>query len=213
MAIQFHCPGCSQPIEVDDIHAGQAAACPYCRRVVSVPSESSVDPVRRVAARPTESEGVTHPPVPDHGQTEAPQPSPGELHIGPTMTPRERMARTLGTYALICGILAVLSFGAAVVYGLTLIAPEVLENSGTQLSEEQLSAIDEKLAGNRWMGAAQMGSMFFALVGAVLGVTSLVQSRRSNWRAVISVVVCGLLLTCACGGALLAAARGVGGGG
>ncbi len=42
MAIQFNCPGCRQPVEVDDEWAGQHVACPFCQRVVTAPTESTI---------------------------------------------------------------------------------------------------------------------------------------------------------------------------
>ncbi len=42
MAIQFNCPGCRQPVEVDDEWAGQHVACPFCQRVVTAPAESTI---------------------------------------------------------------------------------------------------------------------------------------------------------------------------
>lgn len=56
MAIQFRCPSCRQPIEVDDEFRGQPAACPYCRRVVTVPAESELAPAGVVVARPANPE-------------------------------------------------------------------------------------------------------------------------------------------------------------
>jgi len=94
------------------------------------------------------------------------------------------------------------------VYVISQMAPELWKNPGSQPSEEQLA----KFGGNPWLQAAQIGGMFFALVGVVLGVTSLVQSRSSNWRAIVSAVICGLLLLCTCGGALLSGATGLGAG-
>ena len=44
MAIRFQCGGCNQPIEVDDEWGGRVVACPYCRRVASAPSVSTLDP-------------------------------------------------------------------------------------------------------------------------------------------------------------------------
>lgn len=42
MVIQFSCPGCQQPIEVDGEWAGQHVACPFCQRVVTAPTESTL---------------------------------------------------------------------------------------------------------------------------------------------------------------------------
>jgi hypothetical protein len=42
MAIQFHCPSCRQPIEVDGEYALKEVACPYCRKVVTAPAASTL---------------------------------------------------------------------------------------------------------------------------------------------------------------------------
>ncbi len=43
MAIQFLCPSCKQPIEVDSSWANKTVACPYCRGTVTAPSASTFD--------------------------------------------------------------------------------------------------------------------------------------------------------------------------
>jgi hypothetical protein len=42
MAIRFYCPACTRPIEVDDEWVSRRVTCPYCRRVISAPSESLI---------------------------------------------------------------------------------------------------------------------------------------------------------------------------
>lgn len=42
MVVQFSCPGCQQPIEVDQEWAGQHVACPFCQRVVTAPTDSTI---------------------------------------------------------------------------------------------------------------------------------------------------------------------------
>lgn len=42
MAIQFSCPSCSQPIEVDEGWAQKTVACPYCRGTVTAPAASTL---------------------------------------------------------------------------------------------------------------------------------------------------------------------------
>lgn len=42
MAIRFLCAACSQPIEVDDGWASRLVACPYCRKTVTAPSQSTL---------------------------------------------------------------------------------------------------------------------------------------------------------------------------
>ena len=43
MAIRFRCSGCSQPIEVDDEWASKLVACPYCRKTIAAPPESTLE--------------------------------------------------------------------------------------------------------------------------------------------------------------------------
>ena len=48
MAIRFQCGACSQPIEVDDEWAQRAVACPYCRKTITAPSESTLGDLSRI---------------------------------------------------------------------------------------------------------------------------------------------------------------------
>ncbi len=48
MAIRFQCAACSQPIEVDDEWAQRAVACPYCRKTITAPSESTLGDLTRI---------------------------------------------------------------------------------------------------------------------------------------------------------------------
>lgn len=42
MAIRFLCPLCGQPVEIDDPWAGKLVACPFCRKTVTAPAESTL---------------------------------------------------------------------------------------------------------------------------------------------------------------------------
>lgn len=214
MAIQFRCPGCSQPIEVDDIHAGQTAACPYCRRVVNVPTESALDQPAPTAARPSAGipggyagAGPGLPASREAGTFPPPPPTPGELHVGPVLSYRDRAARTWGNYALIVSALSVLLFGVATTYSFTQVVPELMKSPGSQLSPEQMEELEAKLNANpwtMWMGVVSLCAIVLAVGGLALGITSLVQSRRNNWRGIVSVVVCGLCMLCICAGGAMA---------
>jgi len=48
VAIRFQCGACSQPIEVDDEWAQKAVACPYCRKTITAPSESTLGDLSRI---------------------------------------------------------------------------------------------------------------------------------------------------------------------
>ena len=52
MAIQFQCPACREPIEIDGEWAGKLVACPYCRKAVTAPLESTYVVGHVPAARP-----------------------------------------------------------------------------------------------------------------------------------------------------------------
>lgn len=42
MAIRFLCNNCQQPIEIDDEWASKQVACPFCRKTISAPAESTL---------------------------------------------------------------------------------------------------------------------------------------------------------------------------
>ncbi len=44
VAIQFLCPSCKHPVEVDDEWASQSVECPYCHNAVTAPGESTFAP-------------------------------------------------------------------------------------------------------------------------------------------------------------------------
>jgi hypothetical protein len=44
MTIQFQCPACEQPIEVDAEWASRLVACPYCHKTVTAPADSTLAP-------------------------------------------------------------------------------------------------------------------------------------------------------------------------
>jgi DNA-directed RNA polymerase subunit RPC12/RpoP len=48
MTIRFQCGACSQPIEVDDEWASRAVACPYCRKTIAAPGESTITDLSHV---------------------------------------------------------------------------------------------------------------------------------------------------------------------
>lgn len=63
MALRFQCAACSQPIEIDDEWSGKAVICPYCRKSVTAPSESTLEEAHALpVAAPLESpHGITDP--------------------------------------------------------------------------------------------------------------------------------------------------------
>ncbi|UCE58207.1 MAG: hypothetical protein JSU63_12280 [Phycisphaerales bacterium] len=83
MTIRFQCPSCSQPIETDDEWASKTVACPYCRKTVTAPAESTIEDV---AAIPTASP-LEPPPVPPGFM-----PEPGYLPVAGEPASSNRVA-------------------------------------------------------------------------------------------------------------------------
>lgn len=176
MSIQFQCPGCSQPIEVDRQYASQSAQCPYCSRVITVPSFSTLPPDEIPKAR---SPGEQPPEAPI-----APGPSGdrGGLHVGPTQDPRLRAARRYGIASLVLGIISVVFIGVC----LTLAAP-ILEEMAERYDAGDPAAIEDLqqemldhpdapyIVGTGCSGPA------LAVFGLILAIVSLRQGRRGNW--------------------------------
>lgn len=199
MAIQFRCPGCSQPIEVDDQYAEQNATCPYCQQVIVVPASSNLDPTPAAAARPVADvgwreaapRGAYPSGLSDSCSTES-------LHVGPALTYREQIARTYGNYALICtGMMTALFFGM-IIYMLSIAWPMLQVDPDSQPVTDFQRA--EKLyADHPALIAAPLGMLFFGIVGLALGITSVKHSTRGNWRGILAIVVCGLFVVSFCG--------------
>jgi DNA-directed RNA polymerase subunit RPC12/RpoP len=185
MAIRFHCSGCGQPIEVDDEHAEQAAECPYCQRVVTVPAKSTLDTHELPRARE-----VPVPPAP-----------PPPLHVGQVVMPHAAAARSFGNYGLICTALALLCLIAQ----MAVFAPLILEqfeesarNPGAPANSNRLNeAMQEKVESTPWLLGLSCGLPFFALVGFVMGLVGIIQSRAREWRGWVSAGICGSFLFCA----------------
>src|ERR1051326_6963684 len=106
MAIQFSCPGCSQPIEVDDQFAGQTAACPYCRQVVSVPVQSTLHARPAVMAQPASMN-------PGFGAIRG-------LHVGAATTdPQARRGILFAQLALLSRLLGIVPFALGIFFMLS----------------------------------------------------------------------------------------------
>jgi hypothetical protein len=201
MAIQFPCPGCSQPIEVDHEHAGQSAACPYCRRVVTVPSETTYQ-AGPVTARPAGGSSSQVAPLAD-GSEQGPGP-PGEgLHVGPVPRSRRMSARSYGNYALICASLALLCLATTVAIALSVMAQSGGFDPSQPLTPAEMSEMMQDSSAGPWNAALSLGVALFSIVGLALAVASLNQSRRENWRGFVAVFICGGLCLCFCGGILV----------
>jgi DNA-directed RNA polymerase subunit RPC12/RpoP len=190
MAIQFQCTGCSQPIEVDDEFAGRAAACPYCRRVVTIPTRSTLEPQAVVTARGLSDTQATLPPA-----------------IDPTRILARQQAASYGNYALICTVLTLTLCGVFFVRTITIAAQSGILKPGATPTVDDQKRLMELAGRDAWIIGPVYGALFFSLFGLGLGVASIRRSARSNWRGILASVVCGLYVLCQCGGIVLAGAE------
>jgi hypothetical protein len=116
---------------------------------------------------------------------------------GPATTHRDQTARTYANYALICTAITVLLIVGTMIYGATLMADKY---GAAATSQPSLNELSEELARQHpGLAAGPLGAMFFAVVGLALGITSIRQTARGNWRGIVAVVLCGLFVLCFCG--------------
>jgi DNA-directed RNA polymerase subunit RPC12/RpoP len=203
MAIQFCCTQCGHPIEVDDEYAGQTAACPYCRHVVSVPAQSTYRPDAAISARPVARSA-------EQPHNLAAETLVAEERRPAIPPPRRRAATTFGTYAFICTLLSLILFGVATATATITLLRLSGGKAPATMNQQQITELQDQVMRKPWFIAAQFGGLFFALAGLVLGIVSLTQVARGNWRGIVSVVVCGLSLLCICASAVFSAATGFG---
>lgn len=210
MPIQFLCPGCGQPIEVDDEHAGKAATCPYCQRVASVPMETTYRPDVVAAGRPAGlAGGMTVGSEPGAVSQPSPLPQPGALHVVAAPTQRERRGRTLGWYALACAVV-VLALIVGMIVPITAafmnkLGPGAIGQVGKPGPKaEEVSRIQTELLkdlqSKPWFLGLGFAVELLTVVGLALSIASLVYTRRRNWPGLVALIVCGLCVLCFCAG-------------
>lgn len=196
MAIQFRCPGCSQPIEVDDEFALRSAQCPYCRAVVAVPAISSLEIGVPVAARPVPNAGAgSMPPRAEGAPAPALPPIPASRGDA-----RQASARWYGNLSLVATGLTLALMVLAMVRIMVVMAQGGFDPAAAPQDETL-----RRVGGDALVQAASLGMLFFALVGALLALTSVIQARAGNWRGFVSLAVCGGLLICNCATAVMSA--------
>ena len=208
MSIQFCCPQCQQPIEVDDEHAGRVAACPYCHHHVTVPAESTYHPQQTLIARPAAPGASTgygaDQQVPPQYAGPAPIPvrsAPSAGPVDPIVLMRQQRARRYGNYALICAAIVVLAVAVGTIRAATvLMRSPGFSHTSTTLSPQ----LQKEILQDRWYVGSAFVMLLASMVGVALAIPSLFQHSRGNWQAIVSVVICGLCLLCNCGAGLFA---------
>ncbi len=230
MAIQFACPACQQPIEVDDEWANQTVSCPYCRRIVRAPAQSTLQFGEvRTASQPgvngmARAPGTfaNSPPPPPPGTYAAPRPAYDA--VGVPLAP-DATGGSLGNLALVCGIVAwvIMVVAAAMMvptFRRVLDAVSTTMPSGARVSERELTRqLQERMHEYVLKDAATRRSMLsallavvvsevFGLTGLILGIVGMTRSRLRRGTAVAGLVASATFLLGQCGFFLLAALSG-----
>ncbi len=187
MAIQFACPSCREPIEIDDEWAGQAVTCPYCRHVVSAPTSSTW-----TASRPPTAAPVTPPPGP----------IPADLPAAPA-DGRSGSAVWALTLSITGCLMCCLAYGGLV---FTIVGQIVDRAGGPGATREQIQAahqeyMKEMIEGGRFpVGGFVVACVLIgtgcSLGGLVLAVRALLRPAGRKAAAVVACVLGACFLMC-----------------
>ncbi|MBN1510713.1 MAG: hypothetical protein JXB13_01740 [Phycisphaerae bacterium] len=160
MAIQFACPGCQQPIEVDDEWAHRQVACPYCRRTITAPAASTIDRLSPPVAKPLgnveQVEGLADAP---YGAA-APYGPPG---VGVAE------GNPYAVWALVASLLAVLCLVGVGILTVTQMMGAVEPGSSVEEMQDSIAELQKQ-----WMEDAQKGKIPPVALGLSVGACGMV---------------------------------------
>lgn len=204
MAIRFQCGSCSQPIEVDDEWASKTVACPYCRKTITAPAESTIGDVSRIP--------IALPVAP--GQTASAQMEP--VQAPPVPYPDASLAYhpnriALVALALACGEVVLLIAMQWVMASNRLEAEELMKTltpatSFSQILEAQSEFFKSRGGVPRWMIAFSLLELTTGLNWIALVTCGIIGVRRTQHRAsaIVALIISGLVpIFFCCGGFLL----------
>jgi hypothetical protein len=194
MAIQFQCPSCGQPIEIDDEWAGQEVSCPFCRKVVTAPANSTWHATRIPQAAPL----VLPPP---------PFGVPGD-QLTPTGVPlAARRTKSFAMWACLLSATGWLLLIVTMMAGARVLSPilEQVHDPSLDVGQQQqrlIEAVQKETARNPkpffGMAVASMtglGCLMGALVVSIVGLTR----REMNVAVGIGTIILSVLpLFCVC---------------
>lgn len=209
MAIQFQCPSCRQPIEVDDEWAAQPVACPYCGKTVTAPESSTVGMGRPSFVASPVSTGPEAAPVGsdpagvgDAGRALSPSALAAALEKPRTSNPYAPWALGLSCTALVILILVQ-----------TLLGSQIAQRAGPSPTPEEMQQaildlqrdmMDQAATGEipTWAGTMILGSLLLLVlwvVGLVLAIVAVCKPTRRR-MAIAALIACGLTPVMLCVG-------------
>ncbi len=216
MSIQFKCPSCSQPIEVDEDHAQTQVICYYCSNVITVPDASTltVQDLKAGDSRPLDQSR----PVFTHisQQQDAPalqqvsQQQSGQVQEPPPPDPGARQ-RTLTIVSISCGLgcLAVFMI-TSLVLALSL-PPEITTNYKLTM-EERLDLMQEHVVQSgktHMMAFSNVAILIMALAGSICGLAALLRRPAAKRMIWIGFLLSAAFLLCQCAGFLMTISAGL----
>lgn len=177
MVIRFHCPSCSQPIEVDGEWALKAVSCPYCRKTVTAPVESQIGDVGRIpTAAPA---GKTGMPEASGGTSLLPDP---QFDATPVVGGVQHNGAAMAAFILACALSACI-LSSLIVY----------RSHGAELLDVQQRTDELIQQGNNAMASAQQAWLDYydgELPGWLMATSLLMMLAFALW---VGTLVCAII--------------------
>lgn len=198
MTIRFQCGACSQPIEVDDEWASRTVACPYCRKTIIAPGESTLTDLSHVPTASPLRVGEVGPGHLAPGSGAVPVHHPNRLAVVAVA-----LAAALVVIAICFQWIAVTHQRELEVFGMSMMKGDGLSG----MLEAQQEFYEAQGGIPRWFVAAGMLEAAGGLTWIATVVCGVIAVRRPRRRslAVWALVVAGLFpIALCCGGLFLA---------
>ncbi len=176
MAIQFICPSCGQPIEVDDELANELVTCPFCNEAATAPAKTDLTPGSPATASPP---GMDYTPP-----------------VGPAPGSPPHWASVCGWISLAC---------VPLVFVLTFVAASMLQEFTGPLSEVSSRAEREAISREMVESNPQailllaVGACMLPVAAIVLAVIALVAHAVPRWPAIVALCLMGVGVLLMCG--------------
>lgn len=190
MAIQFQCPSCRQPIEIDEQWAAQPVACPYCKRVVTAPAQSTWPAEPVPTASPTTYEVNTLGPTAPPASRVSPAP--------PVHSATGAWALTLACTAAVLCILAWFFFFMS----MATVAMEAAGPNATPQEQQQAMTkimAEGKIPHSPFASASSLLGTACGIGSLVLALLTFVRKEGGRGMAIAALVITPLFLFCQIG--------------
>lgn len=218
MPIQFKCPSCSQPIEVDDDHAQTQVICYYCSNVITVPDASTLtaQDIKAGASRPLDQSGpvFTHISQQDDApalQQVSQQEQSGDVQKPPPDAGPEQ--RTLAIVSISCGLGCLAIFMIMILAIMLSILAELQEYPDLNIEQQQKLLIQktEEKMGTPAMAAGSIAALLLAISGSGCGLAAIIRKTGARRWAWVGFLISTAFLFCQCAGSLTTISAGLAG--